>query len=210
MLKELKQYFKHQDKNLADNRWIFASMLVGAILSLLAAFVLSVEVITLARNPEAPLSCSVNVVVNCATVAKHATNELFGFPNSFIGMIAEPVVIIVAIAGLVGIRFPRRFMFVAQIFYTLGFIFAMYLFYVSMFIIQALCPWCLLVTLSTTFVFFSMTRYNIREDNLFLPKQLEKTLKHWVEKDYDKLLMFIIVFVSIVLIFAKYGDSLIS
>ena len=210
MLKELKQYFKHEDKNLADNRWIFASMLVGAILSLLAAFVLSVEVITLARNPEAPLSCSVNVVVNCATVAKHATNELFGFPNSFIGMIAEPVVITVAIAGLAGIRFPRRFMFVAQIFYTLGFIFAMYLFYVSMFIIQALCPWCLLVTLSTTFVFFSMTRYNIREDNLFLPKQLEKNLKHWIEKDYDKLLMFIIVFVSIVLIFAKYGDSLIS
>ncbi|MEK7621029.1 MAG: vitamin K epoxide reductase family protein [Patescibacteria group bacterium] len=210
MLNELKQYFKHEDKNLADNRWIFASMLVGAILSLLAAFVLSVEVITLARNPEAPLSCSVNVVVNCATVAKHATNELFGFPNSFIGMIAEPVVITVAIAGLAGIRFPRRFMFVAQIFYTLGFIFAMYLFYVSMFIIQALCPWCLLVTLSTTFVFFSMTRYNIREDNLFLPKQLEKNLKHWIEKDYDKLLMFIIVFVSIVLIFAKYGDSLIS
>lgn len=210
MLKELRQYFKHEDKNLADNRWIFASMLVGAILSLLAAFVLSVEVITLARNPEAPLSCSVNVVVNCATVAKHPTNELFGFPNSFIGMIAEPVVITVAIAGLAGIRFPRRFMFVAQIFYTLGFIFAMYLFYVSMFVIQALCPWCLLVTLSTTFVFFSMTRYNIREDNLFLPKQLEKTLKHWIDKDYDKLLLFSIIFASIVLIIVKYGDSLIS
>lgn len=210
MLKEFKQFFRHEDKNLADNRWIFASMLIGAILSLLAAFVLSVEVITLARNPEAPLSCSVNVVVNCATVAKHPTNELFGFPNSFIGMIAEPVVITVAIAGLAGIRFPRRFMFVAQIFYTLGFIFAMYLFYVSMFVIQALCPWCLLVTLSTTFVFFSMTRYNIREDNLFLPKRLEKTLKHWIEKDYDKLLLFSIIFVSIVLIIAKYGDSLIN
>ena len=33
------------------------------------------------------------LVVNCATVNKHPSAHMFGFPNSFLGMIAEPIVI---------------------------------------------------------------------------------------------------------------------
>jgi uncharacterized membrane protein len=207
---QLIAYFKHDDKKIRDNRWIFASMLVGAILSLIAAFVLSVEAIQLAKNPDATLSCSVNVVLNCATVALHPSAELFGFPNSFLGLIAEPVVITVAIAGLAGIAFPRRFMLAAQIGYTLGFIFAIYLFFTSMFVIGALCPWCLLVTASTTFVWFSITRYNIRENNLYLPKKLQKAAYTFVEKDYDKLVLGALMVALVASILLKYGDSLLA
>jgi len=207
---QLVAYFRHDDKKIRDNRWIFASMLVGALLSLLAAFVLSVEAIQLAKNPNASLSCSVNVVLNCATVAKHPTSELFGFPNSFLGMIAEPVVITVAIAGLAGIAFPRRFMFSAQIGYTLGLIFAIYLFFTSMFVIGALCPWCLLVTASTIFVWFSITRYNIRENNLYLPKKIQKAAHTFIEKDYDKVVLGSLIVAIVAGILLKYGDGLLG
>jgi len=207
-VKQLVGYFTHDDKKIRDNRWIFLSMLIGAFLSLIAAFVLSVEAIQIAKDPNAELSCSVNVVLNCATVAKHPSAELLGFPNSFFGLIAEPVVMTVAIAGLAGIAFPRRFMFAAQIGYTLGFIFAIYLFFTSMFVIGALCPWCLLVTASTTFVWFSITRYNIRENNLYLPKKAQKAAHRFIEKDYDKLVLGIFVAAMIAAVFLKYGDSL--
>jgi len=208
MFKKISTFFKHDNKNLRDNRWIFTSMLVGALLSLLAAFVLSVEAIELVKNPNAELSCSVNVIINCATVAKHPTAELFGFPNSFLGMIAEPIVITVAIAGLAGVVFPRRFMFAAQIGYTLGFIFAWYLFYVSFFIIQAICPWCLLVTFTTTFVLFALTRYNIREDNLYLSASFSKRAKAWIKQDYDKVVLASIIVLATAAMLIKYGDSL--
>jgi uncharacterized membrane protein len=208
MFNKIKIFFTHQDKNLRDNRWIFTSMLVGALLSLLAAFVLSVESIEIAKNPNVSLNCSVNVVINCATVAKHPSANLLGFPNSFLGLIAEPVVITVAIAGLAGVRFPRRFMYVAQVFYAAGFVFAYYLFFMSTFVIQALCPWCLLVTLSTTFVFFSMMRYNIREDNLYLPKYASVRAKSYIAKDYDKLLLATLVVTMIAIIVIKYGSAL--
>lgn len=208
MLAKVKDYFTHDEKRVRDNRWIFTSMLVGALLSLLAAFVLSVEAIELAKNPSSDLPCNVNVILNCATVNNHPTGTLFGFPNSFIGMMAEPIVITVAIAGLAGIRFPRGFMAVAQFFYTLGLIFALYLFYVSMFIIGALCPWCLLVTLTTIMVWFAITRYNIRENNLYLPKKLQKRLHAWLDKDYDKFTMALVIFVLIAAILLKYGDGL--
>ena len=204
----IKEYFTHSDKKLRDNRWIFTSMLVGAICSLIASFALSVEAVELAKNPDAELSCNVSVVLNCATVSKHPSAEMFGFPNSFLGLMAESVVITVAIAGLVGIRFPRGFMFAAQIGYTLGFVFALYLFYTSYFIIQALCPWCLLVTATTTLVFFAMTRYNIRENNLYLSKKWQSILKNWVDKDYDKMTMVLVIVVMVAMIIVKYGDSL--
>ncbi len=207
-LNQLITYFKHDDKRIRDNRWIFLSMLVGALLSLLAAFVLSVEAVELAKNPDADLSCNVNVIVNCATIAKHSTATMFGFPNSFIGLMAEPVVITVAIAGLAGIAFPRRFMFFAQIGYALGFAFAVYLFFISMFVIQALCPWCLLVTVSTTFVLFSITRYNIRENNLYLPKKIQKAAVKFIENDYDKLVLGILIAALFAGIFLKYGEGL--
>jgi len=207
-IKDLVAFFKHDDKRLRDNRWIFASMLIGALLSLLAAFVLSVESIQLAKNPDAQLSCSINVILNCATVAKHPSAEMLGFPNSFLGLIAEPVVITVAIAGLAGIAFPRRFMFWAQIGYTLGFIYAFVLFFISMFVIQALCPWCLLVTVTTAFVWFSITRYNIRENNLYLPKKAQKVALKFIEKDYDKLVLGVIIAAMFAGIFLKYGEAL--
>jgi uncharacterized membrane protein len=208
MLKNVKEYFTHEEKKVRDNRWIFTSMLVGAIFSLLAAFVLSVESIEIAKNPDAKLSCSVNLILNCATVAAHPTSTMFGFPNPFLGLMTEPIVITVAIAGLAGVRFPRLFMFTAQVFYTLGLLFALFLLYTSMFVIGALCPWCLLVTLTTILVWFAMTRYNLREDNLYLPKKWSKKAHDWLDKDYDKFAMAVIIFGIIAGIVLKYGDGL--
>jgi uncharacterized membrane protein len=185
-------------------------MLVGAILSLIAAFVLSVEAVELARNPAAALSCNINSVINCGTVAIHPSAHLFGFPNSFLGLLAEPVVITVAVAGLGGVRFTRKFMFTAQICYTLGFIFAYYLLYTSTFDIGALCPWCLLVTLSTTLVFFSITRYNIGENNLFLSDGFANKANRFIQQNYDRLIMAVLMMVVVAVIILKYGNRLLG
>lgn len=208
MFNKITEYFTHKDRDLRDNRWIFASMLVGAIVSLLAAFVLSIEAVIIAKDPNAALSCNINAIISCGTVAKTSYASLFGFPNSFLGLIAEPAVITVAVAGLAGVKFPRWFMFVAQIFYSLGFIFAYYLFMIGLLFIHAVCPWCLLVTLSTTFVWFSITRYNIREDNLFLNKKLAKSAKAFIRKDYDRLALALLVVVVFVVLILNYGNNL--
>lgn len=208
MFHKIKEFFTHEDRNIRDDRWIFASMLVGAILSLIASFVLSVEAVELAKNSNAVLSCNFSAVINCATVGNHPSAYMFGFPNSLLGLMAEPVVITVAIAGLSRIKFKRGFMFAAQVGYTLGFLFALTLFYISYNIIGALCPWCLLVTATTTFVWFAITRYNIREGNLYLSERASKKARSFIERDYDKLLLVAILVILVVLIIVKYGSHL--
>lgn len=157
------------------NRYfIFGEMLLFATLSLVASFVLSYDALILAKNPDAVLSCTINAVLDCAKVGNTWQANVFGFPNAFLGMISEPVVMTIAVASLCRTRFPRWFMFTANVVYLLGVIFAYWLLVQSTFFIGALCPWCILVTLSTTFVFWSMTRWNILEENLYLPPKAQE------------------------------------
>ena len=157
--------------------WIYGTMLLSAFLSLIASFVLSVDAVSLAADPAADLSCNINAVITCGTVGSSWQAHLFGFPNAFLGLVAEPVVITIAVASLGGVRFPRWFMLSAQVVYTLGVVFAYWLFYQSMFVIGALCPWCLLVTVSTTLVFSTLTHVNIRDGNLPLPRAPHRRCK---------------------------------
>ena len=188
--------------------FIFGSMLCSSILSLIASFVLSVEAITLAENPNVDLACNINTVISCGTVAGSWQSQLFGFPNAFLGMIAEPVVITIAVAALGGVRFPRWFMFAAQIVYTLGLILAYWLFYQSMFHIGALCPWCLLVTISTTLVFATLTHVNIRDNNLFLPPGLHDALHRGLRANVDLVIVVIWLLVLTLAVVVKYGHLL--
>lgn len=188
-----------------SNRWIFSTMLFSACLSLLASFVLSVDAIALARDPQTALSCNINALISCGTVGSSWQASLLGFPNAFLGLVAEPVVITIAVAGLAGVEFPRGFMLAAQIVYTIGVCFAYWLFFQAMFVIGALCPWCLLVTLSTTLVFTSLTHLNIRDNNLFLPEPIIGSLRSGLRMGLDALLVTGWLAVVVALIFVKYG-----
>ena len=207
MIKTIKNWL-NKEKNRKDNAWIFGSMLAGGVAGLLASFELSIQSLILAANSEAVLTCSINAVINCASVALHPTAELLGFPNSFLGMMAMPVVITIAVASLMGVVFPRIFMFLAQIGYTLGIIFAYALLYISIFIIQVICPWCFLLYIAMTVMFFALLRYNIREDNLYLPQKYQKMAEKYIKNNYDRLTMAVILVAIVALIIFKYGADL--
>lgn len=190
-----------------SRRWIFGTMLLSALISLTASFVLSVDAIALARDPAATLACNVNSVISCGAVGLSWQASLLGFPNAFLGLIAEPVVITIAVASLGGARFPRWFMMSAQVVYTIGVLFAYWLFQQSMMVIHALCPWCLLVTLSTTLVFSTLTHFNIREGNLWMPKRIERSVREFVDADNDLFIVAAVLIVLVALILLKYGAA---
>ncbi len=191
-----------------SDTWIFSYMLFSSLLSLVASFVLSVDAIELARNPDAALGCNINEVISCGKVGATWQANLLGFPNAFLGLIAEPVVITIAVASLGKAKFPRWFMFAAQIVYTIGLVFAYWLFYQSMFHINALCPWCLLVTLSTTLVFTSLTHINIRDGNLYLPERVNDALRSGLRMGVDLLVITAWLLFLVAAVVLKYGAAL--
>lgn len=192
----------------ARHRGAYVEMLVSAVIGLVAAFVLAVEALTLAADPFADLGCDINAVLSCGTVGQSWQASLLGFPNAYLGLIAEPVVITLAVAALGGVRFPRWFMLAAQAVYCIGFAFAYWLFFQSFFVIGALCPWCLTITVTTTLVFASMTRINLLDGNIRLSASAYRTVSSWLRAGIDTLIVILIVAVLTAMIVIKYGSVL--
>lgn len=191
-----------------SNQWIFITMLLSALLSLWASFELSKDAVLLAANPNTVLNCDLSSVISCGAVGTSWQASILGFPNAFFGLMCEPVVITIAVAALAGVKFPRWFMFAAQAVYLVGVIFAYWLFYQSAFVIGALCPFCLIITVGTTLVFFTLLHYNVRENNLYLRPKAQEKAELLVRVGADGATAGIILLIIATIIFAKYGMSL--
>ena len=186
------------------HKWTWVEMLISSLISLVASLVLSIDAWVLAADANAELSCNISATISCGVVAKAWQSTLLGFPNAFLGLIAEPVVITVAVASLAGVIFPRRFLVIANTVYGIGFVFAYWLFYQAYFNIGALCPWCLAVTVTTTTVFLTMFRVNVLEGNFKLPKKVQAKLEYLMRVHADSGLAILLVTMILAAIISKY------
>ena len=183
----------------------YLTMLISASLSLFAAMVLSIDAFKLAKDENVDLSCSINAVVSCAKVALSWQSTVFGFPNSFIGLMFESAVITIAIAGLMQVRFPNSLIRIAFFIYSAALIFALWLFSQSFFVIKAFCPWCMLVTVSTISVFMSMLRINIYQNAFNWSEVIHQRILRLILLGRDYAAMTIVYAVIASAIIWKYG-----
>jgi uncharacterized membrane protein len=186
-------------------RKTYIAMLVSSTLSLIASLVLSYDAVKLAGNPASKLACDINAIVSCGKVAKSWQSNLFGFPNAFLGLMLEPVIISIAVAGIGLVAFPRRFLKVAHVGYGIGLLFALWLLSQSFFVIKAFCPWCLLVTASTITVFSTMTRINLLENTWGLSPERHAKVVEFLDRGWGRVIYTVVYAVLILAIYFKYG-----
>lgn len=186
-------------------RKTYITMLVSSIFSLAASLVLSVDSITLAKNAGSKLFCDINAVVSCGKVALSWQSNLLGFPNAFLGLICEPVVITLAMAGLGRTKFPKWFLKAALAIYFIGLSFALWLLSQSFFVIKAFCPWCLVVTISTVTVFSTMLRINLYENTFNLSPERYEKVGNFLHRGWDYVVVSAIYSILILAILFKYG-----
>jgi uncharacterized membrane protein len=191
-----------------SNKWTFGTMFVAGLLALAASFVLTIEKFHLLENPDAVLSCSFNVILNCSTVMQTWQASVFGFPNAPIGVMAYAAVMTIALIGLMGFRFPRWYVITTHVGYFFGLVFAYWLLFQSVYVIQVLCPWCLVVTFTTTLIFATMTNYVLRENSYGFSKKVNDKIQTFLDKDYHKLIVASWIVLVIALIVLKFGEAL--
>jgi len=188
-------------RNAHRGTWI--EVIVSSLIGLVAALVLSIDAIAIAKDANTVLACNVNAFISCGRVAASWQASLLGFPNAFLGLMAEPIIITIAVAALSGVRFPRWFMLAAQAVSAVGFFFAYWLFTQSYFVIGALCPWCLTVTVTTTLIFLAFTRVNLLDGN-FGARLQRATLRPLAEYRVDVIAAMVTVAVIAAMIIVKY------
>lgn len=181
-------------------------MIISGSIGLFTSFVLSIEAWQLAADSSARFGCDISSVLSCSTVAQTWQARILGFPNAFLGIFFEAVVLAISVGILAGVKFPRWYMLGTNLLYTIALFFAFWLFGQSYFIIQVLCPWCLLITLTTTLVFGGITRINVRDGVIPAPEGLRRI----VAQGLDWALWGLIVFGVLAMVVAKYGLKLLG
>jgi len=207
MLKNIVNFFSKKSER-RTNTFIFGWMLLAGVAALSAAFTLTIEKFYLYEEPNAILSCSFNLVLNCSTVMETWQASVFGFPNMVIGLMAFSVVVTVALAGLAGVKFPRWWLITANVGFLLGLIFSYWLFFQSVYAIQVLCPWCLVVTTATTIIFSSMLHYNLKYNTFNFKKKTNDRVQAFLSGGYHQMLVLAWIAVMVALVFLKFGADL--
>ncbi|MCL2453968.1 MAG: vitamin K epoxide reductase family protein [Micrococcales bacterium] len=179
-------------------------MLVSGALGLYTSFVLSIDAWILAEDPYAVFSCDVSQIISCGEVARTWQAQLLGFPNAFLGIFFETVVLTVSVALIAGVVFPRWFMRGVQVLYTIALLFALWLFAQAYFVIGALCPWCMVITFTTILVWAGLTRINIRDGHL----PSSPSVRRFVVSGADWYLTAAACAAIVAMILARYGTYL--
>lgn len=149
-------------------------LIVGGVLGIIASFALTMDKIAVLEDPHAGLSCYVNQTFQCGTNLASWQGSLFGFPNPLIGLVCFPVPIVVGVALLGGVRFPRWFWAL----FTVGMLFAVafiaWLATESIWVLHTLCPWCALVYVVVIPMSLAVTLFALREGSLPAPAGLRR------------------------------------
>jgi len=112
---------------------------------------------------EAPAVCVESGPFNCNVVLNSQYSELFGIPIAWLGL---------AVYGLIGLGLglERRVDFLRSYGILLIFglslfawLFSLWLVYVQVFLLEALCPWCLTHEANFTLLFFTVLYRVLRE-----------------------------------------------
>ncbi|MGW9632232.1 vitamin K epoxide reductase family protein [Agromyces sp. NPDC055520] len=154
-------------------------LLIAGGLGLLAAFELSIEkVLSLSDSSYIP-SCNVGVLVGCSTNLASWQGEILGFSNPFIGLMAWPVVLTIAVAILAGATFARWFWVAFNVGAAGALVFVGWLIYQSIYILDVLCPWCMLTWAVTIPMFWALTLYNLREGHIPASARVRRLAAAW-------------------------------
>lgn len=135
-------------------------LLVGGILGALAALVLTVEKITLLTDAAYVPSCSLNPVLNCGSIMRTDQAEVFGFPNPLLGLVAFPVLAATGAGLLAGARYRSWYWLGLQTGVTVAAVFVGWLIFQSLYRINALCPYCMVVWAVVIPTFWAVTATN--------------------------------------------------
>lgn len=191
--------------------WTYGIMLLVSAIALVTSLILSAETLALARAPQKMLSCDFNNVVSCSRVAQTWQAEVvrFGelsFPNAFFGIAAESVFVTLAVIGMIRVRVPRWFAACTWLGGLCALLYAYWLFSQSMFVIHALCPWCIVLMFSTTVQFMSLSHASVSSQGLLV--QRFPWIERYYRMRYDLLVDMLWIAVLVALILSQYWNAI--
>ncbi len=174
-------------------------LVIGGAVGLVASFVITLEKLRLLQDSGYVPSCSINPVISCGSVMQTAQASVFGFPNSWLGLVGFTAVMVVGLGLLAGAEYKTWYWRAFNFGTLLGVVFIHWLLGQSVFVIHALCPWCMVVWAVTIPIFWYTTMRAIHEGYWRLPKVLQPVLRFLQSYKHVVLVLWYVVIVALIL-----------
>lgn len=173
---------------------------IGGFLGLIASFIISYDKFKLLENPKFLPNCDLNPVISCGSVMSSKQGAAFGFPNPFIGLAAFAVLITIGVGLWAGARYKKWFWIGLNIGALLGVAFVHWLFFQSVYRINSLCPYCMVVWVVTITTFWYVLLYNLQTKALVLPGAYGAKITRVLQKHHlDILILWLLVIAALIL-----------
>lgn len=160
-------------KNYRQTAWI---LIVGGIIGIFASIELIVQKISVLSDPNFVPNCDINPILSCGSVINTEQASLFGFPNPVLGVIGFTIVIMFGALLLAGVVLPKTMWLGLNLGALAGMFFVIWLVGQSLYVIGALCPWCMVVWSVTIPIFWQVTTDNLASGRLNLGKSLSEII----------------------------------
>ncbi|WP_193106843.1 vitamin K epoxide reductase family protein [Brachybacterium sp. FME24] len=164
----------------AGARLTGAVLLLGGLLGWISALKLLIDKEFLLQNPGASLACDINPFISCGNVMMTWQASALGLPNQAIGLAGYAIMAMVGALMVSGTHLPPWFRWARLGGMTFAFGYIQFLAISAIFVIKALCPWCMVIWTVTAPMFFSTLARSIESGDLRLPAPLASVLRHWV------------------------------
>lgn len=191
---------------LNDRPYGLLMVILGAI-GLIMSTILLMEKFTMAEDPDYIPTCTFNSVLSCGSILDSSQAALFVIPNPILGIIGFTCVIAVGMAVLAEAQFAPWFwiLFLAGTFLALVFIH--WLAYESLWSLNALCPWCMVVwTVTIPIFWFSLLHIMAPEDPQETTTSSEKFWNFCVK--YREVILVVWYLIFFFTIWARFGNAL--
>ncbi|MEY3607110.1 MAG: hypothetical protein RL289_1290 [Actinomycetota bacterium] len=185
---------ENQKVSYRQTAWI---LVIGGVIGIFASIELIIQKIAVLNNPDFVPNCDINPILSCGSVINTEQASLLGFPNPVLGVIGFTIVIMFGALLFAGVELPRSMWLGLNIGALAGMAFVIWLVIQSLYVIGALCPWCMVVWSITIPIFWQVTTDNLASGRLSLGKSLSEiivTLK-WILVGASYLIIMALIFV---------------
>ncbi|MCA2205663.1 vitamin K epoxide reductase family protein [Nocardia rosealba] len=139
----------------ARSAWL---LLIAGLAGWLASCTLTVERFKLFTDPTYMASCNFDSVLSCGSIMQTQQAAVFGFPNPIIGIVGFSVVVTLGVLSVIGVGFPRWIWGSLWGGTVLGVAAICWLIFQSLYRINALCPYCMVVWVAVPVLFAVATQ----------------------------------------------------
>lgn len=189
-------------------RRLGALLIVGGLVGLVAAIALLTEKLELLVDPDYIPTCNVSPILSCGSVMSTPQAEAFGIPNPILGIAGFAAVVVVGAAALAGSQFRQWFWLGTQAGVTFAVLFVHWLIFQSLYVIGALCPYCMIVWAVTIPIFWYTTAFNLQRLQGPGPSWAQRPLE--IVLTYHGVILTIWVLIIVALITNRFWDYWIS